>query len=342
MERFTRRGLLAASGAALAVPGLTVPGLTVPGLTVPGLTGRALAAWPDRPVTLLVPYAAGGSTDLVARLLAPKLQAILGPSVVVENRTGAGGAIGTAEVARRPGDGSVFLVSSASNHVMNPIVAPGQTPDTRQAFAGVSMLADVPLALTVTNRLAARNVPELVALLKREPGRHSYASSGVGGSQHLAGELFALRAGVEIVHVPYRGGGPALNDLMSGQVSFAFLNLPTALPQAENGTVRILAVAGERRSALKPDIPTVLEQGVADFVVRSWSALFAPKATPAPIVERMGDAVRQVLADAPTRARLAELGTEAESSTSADLDRYVREEYALWEPVIRTARVTAQ
>ena len=320
--RTTRRGLLATSGALLAMP--------------------ALAAWPDRPVTLVVPYAAGGSTDVVARLLAPKLQGLLGQSFVVENRTGAGGSIGTAAVARGAADGTAFLVSSASNHVMYPIVAPNSMPDPRTAFAGVSQLADIPLALTVANRLDVSDMPGLLALLTREPGRHSFASSGVGGSQHLAGELFAMRAGVDIVHVPYRGGGPALNDLVAGQVSLAFLNLPTALPQAEAGKVRILAVAGEKRSALKPEIPTVTELGVRDFAVRSWTALFAARATPPEIVARMSAAVREVLTDPPMKARLAELGAEAEVSTPSELDRFVRDEFLLWEPVIRAAKVTAQ
>ncbi|MFC0385208.1 Bug family tripartite tricarboxylate transporter substrate binding protein [Muricoccus vinaceus] len=318
-----RRGLLAASGAILAAPALA-------------------QRWPERPVTLVVPYAAGGSTDVVARLLSPKLQAMLGGSFVVENRTGAGGSIGTAAVARAPADGTVFLVSSASNHVMYPIVAPGSMPDPRQAFAGVSMLADVPLALTVARRLGASDLAGLLALLKREPGKHSFASSGVGGSQHLAGELFAMRAGVDIVHVPYRGGGPALNDLVAGQVSLAFLNLPTALPQGEAGTVKILAVAGEKRSALKPDIPTVTELGVQDFAVRSWTALFAPRATPPEIVARFSAALREILGDPAVKARLAELGTEAEGSAPAELDGFVRDEFTLWEPVIRAAKVSAQ
>lgn len=318
-----RRGLLAASGAILAAPALA-------------------QRWPERPVTLVVPYAAGGSTDVVARLLSPKLQAMLGGSFVVENRTGAGGSIGTAAVARAPADGTVFLVSSASNHVMYPIVAPGSMPDPRQAFAGVSMLADVPLALTVARRLGVSDLAGLLALLKREPGKHSFASSGVGGSQHLAGELFAMRAGVDIVHVPYRGGGPALNDLVAGQVSLAFLNLPTALPQGEAGTVKILAVAGEKRSALKPDIPTVTELGVQGFAVRSWTALFAPRATPPEIVARFSAALREILGDPTMKARLAELGTEAEGSAPAELDSFVRDEFVLWEPVIRAAKVSAQ
>ncbi|MCR0984816.1 Bug family tripartite tricarboxylate transporter substrate binding protein [Roseomonas populi] len=324
MREITRRGLMAGSAAALARPALAQRG------------------WPDRPVTLLVPYAAGGSNDVVARLLAPRLQAVLGQSFVVENRTGAGGSIGMAAVARGASDGTLFLVSSASNHVMYPIVAPGTVQDPREAFSGVSMLVDVPLALTVANRLGVSDLQGLLALLKREPGKHSFASSGVGGSQHLAGELFKMKAGVDIDHVPYRGGGPALNDLVAGQVSMAFLNLPTALPQGEAGTVKILAVAGEKRSALKPDIPTVAESGVPGFGVRSWTAAFAPRATAPEIVARFNAALREILGDATVKARLAELGTEAEPSTPEELDRFVRAEFDLWTPVIKAAKVTAQ
>jgi len=303
---------------------------------------RAQSNWPERAVTLVVPYAAGGSNDVVARLLAPGLQARFGQSFVVENRAGAGGAIGTAAVARSAPDGSTLLVSSASNHVMNPLVVPDHSYDVRTAFDGVSMLVEVPLALTVANRLGVKDVPGLLALLRREPGKHSFASSGVGGSQHLAGELFRMKADVDIVHVPYRGGGPALNDLVAGQVSLAFLNLPTALPQDEAGRVKILAVAGEKRSALKPEIPTVAESGVPGFAVRSWTALFTPHGTPPAVVERLNAAVREMMAEPAMQARLKELGVEPDTSEPAALDRFVREEFDRWEPVIKAAHVTAQ
>ncbi|MDJ0388810.1 tripartite tricarboxylate transporter substrate binding protein [Roseomonas sp. E05] len=329
MPEVTRRSMLAAAALGGSASGLA-------------WTARAQAPWPERTVVLIVPYAPGGSNDVVARLLAPKLQALLGRSIVVENRAGAGGAIGTAQVARSAPDGYTLLVSSASNHVMNPLVVPDQGYDVRQAFDGVTMLVDVPLALTVANKLGVHDVPALLALLKREPGKHSFASSGVGGSQHLAGELFRLRADVDIVHVPYRGGGPALNDLVAGQVSMGFLNLPTALPQAEAGKVTILAVAGEKRSALKPDLPTVAEAGVPGFAVRSWTALFAPHGVPPAVIQRLNAAIREAMADPALQARLQELGVEPDLSEPQALDAFVREEFALWGPVIKAAHVTAQ
>ncbi|MXP63540.1 tripartite tricarboxylate transporter substrate binding protein [Roseomonas sp. M0104] len=329
MRGMTRRAILATAALGGGAAGLARP-------------ARAEGGWPERTVVLVVPYAPGGSNDVVARLLAPKLQALLGQTIVVENRAGAGGAIGTAQVARSAPDGYTLLVSSASNHVMNPLVVPDQGYDVRQAFDGISMLVDVPLALTVANKLGVHDVPGLLALLKREPGKHSFASSGVGGSQHLAGELFRLRADVDIVHVPYRGGGPALNDLVAGQVSMGFLNLPTALPQAEAGKVTILAVAGEKRSALKPDLPTVAEAGVPGFAVRSWTALFAPHGTPPAVVQKLNAALREAMADPGLQARLRELGVEPDLSEPKALDAFVRDEFALWGPVIKAAHVTAQ
>ncbi|HWL80382.1 MAG TPA: tripartite tricarboxylate transporter substrate binding protein [Roseomonas sp.] len=329
MRGMTRRAMLAAATLGAGASALARP-------------AQAQGAWPERTVVLVVPYAPGGSNDVVARLLAPKLQALLGQTIVVENRAGAGGAIGTAQVARSAPDGYTLLVSSASNHVMNPLVVPDQGYDVQKAFDGVSMLVDVPLALTVANKLGVKDVPGLLALLKREPGKHSFASSGVGGSQHLAGELFRMRADVDIVHVPYRGGGPALNDLVAGQVSMGFLNLPTALPQAEAGKVTILAVAGEKRSALKPDLPTVAEAGVPGFAVRSWTALFAPHGTPPNVVGKLNAALRAAMADTTLQARLRELGVEPDLSEPQVLDAFVRDEFALWGPVIKAAHVTAQ
>ena len=325
----TRRGLLAAT---LALPWIG----TRPATAQPRTPG-----WPNRPVAVVVPFAAGGSNDVIARIVAPRLQAAFGQPFVVDNRGGAGGSIGTAFAARAAPDGHTLLLTSVSSHVMNPLVVPGLGLDPREAFAGVSLVEDVPLALSVPAASPARDLAGLVALLKREPGKHSYGSSGVGGSQHLAGALFGLRAGVDIVHVPYRGGGPALNDLVSGQLSMGFLNLPTAFPQAQAGTIRILAVAGERRSRLRPEIPTVAEAGVPGYAVRSWTALFAPRGTPEDVLSRLSAALREALGEPAMRERLAEQGIEPQTSTPAELDRFVRDEFATWEPVIRAANITA-
>ncbi len=325
--RASRRGIL---GAALAAPWLV------------SVSARAQGrGWPARPVSVVVPFAAGGSNDVIARIVAPKLQAVFGQPFVVENRGGAGGSIGTAFAARAQPDGQTLLLSSVSNHVMNPLVVPGLGFDPREAFSGISLVEDIPLALSVPANFPARSVSELVALLKREPNKHSYGSSGVGGSQHLAGALFGLRAGVDIVHIPYRGGGPALSDLMAGQISMGFLNLPTAFPQAQAGTIRILAVAGDHRSRIRPEIPTVGKSGVPGYAVKSWTGLFAPRGTPEDIVSRVSATLREALGDPAMRDKLGEQGIEPQTCTPGELDRFVRDEFATWEPVIRAANISA-
>lgn len=326
MVRMTRRRALA--GAAL--------------LPLVALGGRARAqgAWPERTVTLVVPFAPGGSNDVSARLLAPRLQALLGQTFVVENRSGGGGTIGTQQVARAQPDGYTALVSAASNHVINPHVtqAPGPTP--RDTLAGVSALIEVPLVLAVPTRLGIATLPELLALLRRERGRHSYASSGVGSTHHLAGEIFAQKAGVDITHIPYRGGGPALSALLAGEITMAFLNLPTILPQAQAGTLRILGLTETRRSALQPDVPTLEEAGLPGVVVPSWAAVFVPRATPAPVIARFNAAIREALADEALRARFLALGVDPRASAPDELDRIVDRDFAFWGPVVRAANVT--
>lgn len=311
-------------------------------LPLVALAGRARAqsAWPERAVTLVVPFAPGGSNDVSARLLAPRLQSLLGQSVVVENRSGGGGTIGTQQVARAQPDGYTALVSAASNHVINPHVtqAPGPTP--RDMLAGVSALIEVPLVLAVPTRLGIATLPNLLARLRREPGRHSYASSGVGSTHHLAGEIFAQKAGVDITHIPYRGGGPALSALLAGEITMAFLNLPTILPQAQAGTLRILGLTETRRSALQPDVPTLEEAGLPGVVVPSWAAIFVPRATPAPVIARFNAAIREALDDLALRARFLELGVDPRASTPEELDRIVDRDFTFWGPVVRAANVT--
>ncbi|MBX9750410.1 MAG: tripartite tricarboxylate transporter substrate binding protein [Roseococcus sp.] len=272
-----------------------------------GQPARAQTRWPDRAVTLVVPFAPGGSNDIAARILAPRLQALLGQSFVVENRSG-GGSIGTQQVARAPADGYTALVSAASNHVIYPHVARMQGGTPRETLQAVSALIEVPLVLAVPTRLGIANLDQLLALLRREPGRHSFASSGVGSTHHLAGEVFAQRAGVDITHVPYRGGGPALAALLAGEITMAFLNLPTILPQAQAGTLRILGLTEPRRSALQPDIPTLEEAGLPGVLVPSWAAVFVPRGTPARVIARFNAAIGEALADEALQARFLALG----------------------------------
>lgn len=303
---------------------------------------RAQGAWPNRPVTLLVPFAAGGSNDITARLIAPHLEARLGQPFVVENRPGGGGSLGMGMVARGRPDGSVFLVSSASNHVFHPLVSGELGYDVRDALAGVSIMADVPNVLAAYPGFGVTNVQELIAKVRATRGGVSYASSGVGTSNHLAGELFRLRTGLDLTHVPYRGGGPALNDLIAGTVPIGFMNLPTVVPPASDGRVRILAVCTAERVSIRSDLPTVTEQGVPDFAIRSWMGLFAPRGTPAPIIERLATAVRESLALPQVAGRLVAIGSEPLLMPPAETDAFVRQEFERWAPVVRAAGISTQ
>jgi tripartite-type tricarboxylate transporter receptor subunit TctC len=289
---------------------------------------------------MVVPYAPGGSNDVVARLLAPGLQKTFGKSFVVENRTGAGGGVGMGQVARSRPDGHTLLVSSASNHVFNHLVVPDQGYDPREALAAVAMMVDVPNALAVHPSVGVSNVQELLAKIRATPGGLSFASTGVGSSNHLAGELLRLRAAVELNHVPYRGGGPALADLIAGTVPVAFLNLPTVLPAAEAGQVRLLGIGGKARLSSRPDIPTIGEQGVADYEVQSWTGLFTPRGTPRPVIDRLSAEVKELLAQPSMRARLAELGSEDIWAGPDATDSFVRTEFDRWGPIVRLAGVT--
>lgn len=315
---------------------LALPALLLPALAP--LAAPAQEAWPSRPVQLIVPWAAGGSNDLVARLVAPHLSEKLGGSFVVENRSGGGGAVGMGAVVRARPDGHTLLVSSASNHVFNQFVITDQGYDPRQALDGICLLNDVPNAMAVSNQLGVRTVQELVAKCKAEPGL-GFASSGVGSSNHLAGELFRMLAGVDITHVPYRGGGPAIADLISGNIPIAFLNLPTLLPPAEAGRFRILGVGSAERVSVRPDIPTIAEQGVAGYSVRSWTGLFAPHGTPRAVIEKISTACRDALALPQVKARLDELASVAIWTDPAETDAFVKAEFDKWGPIVRAAGV---
>jgi tripartite-type tricarboxylate transporter receptor subunit TctC len=312
--------------------------LALPALLLPAAAG-AQEAWPSRPVTLLVPWAPGGSNDIAARLLAAPLEARFGQPFIVENRPGGGGSIGMGMVVRARPDGLTLLVSSASNHVFHPLIAPDLGYDVREALQGIAMLVDVPNVVVANTEFGVRTIPELIAKVKSLPQGIGFGSSGVGSSNHLAGELFRLRTGLDMTHVPYRGGGPAISDLMGGTIPLAFLNLPTVVAPAEAGRLRILAVGTDVRVASRPDIPTVAEQGVADYAVRSWTGLFAPRAVPRPVVKRLGEALRDILDEPALRARLTDMGSEPIWLDPAATDRFVRAEYDRWGPVVRAAGV---
>jgi len=300
----------------------------------------AQEAWPARPVTLVVPWAPGGSNDVVARLVAPMLAERLGQSVVVENRAGGGGSIGMGQVVRARPDGHTLLVSSASNHVFHALVAHDLGYDVREALQGIAMMVDVPNAIAVHPGLGVSTVPELLARARATPGGLSFGSSGTASSNHLAGELLRMMTGVELTHVPYRGGGPVATDLVAGVIPMAFMNLPTVLGPAAAGRVRVLAVCTEERVRFRPDIPTVAEGGVPGYAVRSWTGLFAPRGTPRPVVDRVAAEMRAVLEAPAIGARLTDLASEPIYMDPARTDAFVRAEFDRWSPVVRAARVT--
>ena len=312
--------------------------LAAPLLASPALVA-AQEAWPTRPVNLIVPWAPGGSNDVVARLFSPQLEARLGQPFLVENRPGGGGSVGQGVAMRARPDGHSLFVSSASNHVFHPLISGELGYDVREAFHGMAMWVDVPNVIAVHPSVPVRNVPELIAHIRTLRAGMSFGSSGVGSSNHLAGELFRMRTGLDMTHVPYRGGGPVLSDLIAGTIPLGFMNLPTVIPPAEAGRIRIIAVCTAERVALRPDLPTVGEGGVADYAVRSWTGLFAPRGTPPQIVGRMSATSKEVLETPLMQTRLRDLGSEAIWMDAATTDRFVREEYARWGPIIRAAGV---
>jgi tripartite-type tricarboxylate transporter receptor subunit TctC len=321
------------------MPGLSRrTALAAPALLLP-MASRAQEAWPSRPVTLIVPWAPGGSNDVAARLLAPSLEARFGQPFVVENRPGGGGSLGMGIAARAKPDGLTLLVSSASNHVFHPLIAPDLGYDVQQALVPICMLVDVPNVLAVSNAFGVTSVPALIEKVRTTKGGVSFGSSGVGSSNHLAGELFKLRTGLDLTHVPYRGGGQAIADLIADTVPMAFLNLPTVSGPAAAGQVRILAVGSAERVRSRPDIPTIQEQGVPDYAVRSWTGLFAPRGTPAEVMEKLAPALREIMEVPAIRQRLVEMGSEPIWMDPAETERFVRAEYERWGPVVKAANV---
>jgi len=285
-------------------------------------------AWPSKPVRMVVSYPPGGTVDAVARVIAPRLSARLGQSVVIDNRGGAGGAIGGDLVAKSAPDGYTVMLD-ASNHAQNPALR--KMPfDTLRDLAPVSLLVKVPNVLVVNPSAPIKSVPDLIAQAKAKPGGINYASSGNGSAQHLAGELFASMAGVQITHVAYKGGGPALTDVMSGHVPVFFASLASSLPFIQGGKLRALAVTGKARSPALPQLPTVSEAGLPGYEVYEWNAVFVPAGTPATVVERLSKEVAATLREPEVRTRLEALGAEVIGSSPAELDSFRRAEIAKW------------
>ncbi|WP_112807426.1 Bug family tripartite tricarboxylate transporter substrate binding protein [Ensifer sp.] len=295
--------------------------------------------FPDRAVTLVVPFAAGGSTDVVARIVAQKMSEDLGQQVIVQNVAGAGGNLGADNVARADPDGYTILMGTVATHALNPLILKTKPYDPEKDFAPISLLVVVPNVLVVNPALPAKTVEELLALLKAKPDEYAYASSGNGTPLHLSGELFKKMAGVNMQHIPYKGAGPALNDVIGNQVPIMFDNLPSSSGHIKAGTLRALAVTTAERAPSFPDVPTVAEAGIPGYETYTWNALFAPANTPEPVVARLNEAANKALADPAVVERMKEFSATIVGSTPAELGAHVKAELAKWTPVVRDANI---
>lgn len=290
----------------------------------------------SRPIRMVVPFAAGGGTDISTRILAPRLSEILGQTVVVENRPGAGGTLATAEVARASPDGSVFLMATLSTVGLAVALYRNLPYDPQRDLVAVAPTVLVPIALVVHPSLGVRSVPEFVALLRANPGRFSYGSAGNGTSGHIAGASFLSLTGTDALHVPYRGSGPVFNDLLAGTVHFTFDITGLIRPHHAAGTLRALGMATPERSPELPDVPTFIEQGLPAYRAYSWYGVFAPRDTPAPQVARMAEAIETTLADPAIAQRLAEQGlVPMRGYTPSRFAQFLSDELAYWVPVVR-------
>ena len=300
---------------------------------------RAQGHWPTKTVRFIVPFAPGGGTDTVSRVICDQLSRRFGQQFVVDNKGGAGGNIGTLELARAAPDGYTLGLISVASHTLNPLLYSKLPYDPDKDIVGISRLALLCNLLGVTKSLPADSVADLIALCKREPGKYSFASSGPGTSLHLSGELFKTMAGVDIVHVPYKGAGPAYNDLMSGVVQMMFANITSMLPQVRGGKLRGLGVTSAERSKAAPDIPTIAET-VPGFVATAWYGVGAPAGTPEPILAALERAIGDALALPEIQKRWADdLGLDMPPPGRQGFDQFLAEDRRLWAPVVKTAGV---
>ncbi|MDR6659993.1 tripartite-type tricarboxylate transporter receptor subunit TctC [Tardiphaga robiniae] len=307
-------------------------------LVMVSLVGQvAHAGFPERGIKIVVPFPAGGSNDVVARLLGTKLQELWGQPVVIDNRAGGGGNIGADAVVRSPADGYTLLLTAPGPLAVNQSLYAQLPFNPAQNFTPVALIASVPIVLAVNPGVKATTVAELIALAKASPGKLNFGSSGLGSTNHLAGELLKARAGIDIVHVPYRGAAPAMNDLIAGQIPMMFDNMPAIRPQVQGGTIRAIAVAGAARSPLFPELPTMAEAGVANFEASSWFGLVAPAKMPPDVTKMLIDGVTKVLKDPDMVKRLADVGAEPGTLSGDAFAAFLRTESDKWGQVVKTA-----
>lgn len=302
-------------------------------------TGIALPAWAEQPIRIIVGFAPGGTTDVIARMLAPNLSARLGRPVMIENRPGASGNIAAALVATAPADGSTLLFAPSS-HATNATLYPKLTFDTQKDFAAIGLVATTPYVLVVNPSLPVHTVPELITYLKANRGKIAYASSSVGTAQHLSAELFKKSADVDILHVPYKGSSAAYVDVMLGLTPIMFDNISVVLPHVKSGAFRALAVTSLKRSPLLPALPTVAESGLPGYEISGWFALLASRKTSPALVKKLNEALNATVKDSAFTQRLTEMGAEALTSTPEKTDAFLRNEITKWRTVIQDAKIT--
>ena len=314
----SRRGLLAAAAACALWPALA-----------------AAQAFPTKPITIIVPFAAGGTTDILARIIAQGLTAELGQSVVVDNRAGAGGNIGGQAAARAAADGYTLFMGTVGTHAINAALYKKMPFDPVKDFAPLTRVANVPNLLVANPAQPFKTVQELIAYAKANPGKVNFGSSGSGSSIHLSGELFKSMAKVDMQHVPYKGSAPAVTDLLGNQIAIMFDNMPSAIQHVRSGKLRAIAVTTAKRSPELPDVPTIAEAGVPGYEATSWFGMFAPAATPAPVVGQLNKALVKVLAQPDIKKRINEQGAETAGETPEQFAAFIQQESVKWGKVVR-------
>lgn len=307
------------------------------------MTGSTFAqgsGYPDKSIRLVVPYPPGGGTDVIARIVQDRLRAALGQSIVIDNRGGAGGSIGTEVVARSAPDGYTVLFT-LSSHTINPAIYSKLSFDTARDFEPVGTVCSLPQILVANPQFPANTVQQLIAMAKDKPGSLSFASVGNGSPGHLAGEMMKIRTGTQLTHIPYRGGGPAVTDVVSGQVPLLWVSIPAAAQFVKQKQLKALAVSTVKRSAAFPDVPTMQESGISDFEVDSWYAMFVPAKTPRAVIDRLNAALNTVLKEPEIRERLLAQGSEAVGGTPEQLGAVVNAELPKWAKLIKDAGIKA-
>lgn len=301
-----------------------------------------LGDWPSKPITLIVPYAPGGFADTRMRLIARKLGDVLKQTVVVENKAGAGGVIGTNLVAKATPDGYTIGAGNLAPLAVNPTLMDKMPYQADKDLTPIILIENSPLVLNVNNTLPVKNLQGLIALAKKEPGTLTFGSSGVGGAHHLSGEMFREQAGIDIVHVPYKGGSPASADLMGGHISMMFEMGYAALPAIQSKKVHPIAVTSAKRLAVLPDVPTLDEAGLPGFESYNWQGIIAPAGTPAPIVSKLNTELNTILQDAEVQRAIADSGSQAGGGTPEDFGKFIASETHKWAEVIKKGNITLQ